>query len=195
MTIEIQTIRNIISIEDYLQHLEEYSHLFEICLQPPENIIWQTHDEFPYAGTLFLGDLNLKEEVTNNLEIHPFPEWVIKIYQPAKNPGKAYAIFPLLEKKFIKKTLQRKDFSKRIQKIQSKIDALNIERIIAVEYVDGMCLKVHENVPHYFLSVIPEGYDIPYLQVFEPRIDFIKSHLGFDTPYFQLPFKLQVKNK
>ena len=187
------TIGKIITNKEYLSNVEDYQHLFEICQQPPDTITWQTHDEFTYAGTLFLGDLNLNEQETENLEIHPFPEWVIKIFQPSKKPGKAYAIFPLLPKKFIQKTLPRKDFATRIQKIQSKIDSLTIEDIIAVKYVDGMCIKVPENVPHYFLSVIEKGEDIPFLQVFEPRIDFIKSHMGFDTPYFHLPFKLKVK--
>ena len=183
----------IINIDDYLVRVERFSHLFEICQQPPDTITWQMHDEFTQAGTLFLGDLNLNEQETENIEIHPFPEWVIKIFQPNKKPGKAYAIFPVLPKKFIQKTLARKDYNSRIQKIQEKINTLSAEDMIAVEYVDGMCLKVPENVPHYFLSVIQQGEDIPYLQVFEPRIDFIKSQLGYDTPYFHLPFKLKVK--
>ena len=193
MDASYQTPGKIIDIDYYLAHTDEFKHLFEICQQPPDTVTWQTHDEFPYAGTLFLGDLNLTEEETENIEIHPFPEWVIKIFQPNKKPGKAYAIFPIIPKKFIEKTLPTKDFATRIQKIQSKIDALTREDIIAVEYVDGMCIKVPVNVPHYFLSVIENGEDIPFLQVFEPRIDYIKSHLGFDTPYFHLPFKLKVK--
>ena len=193
MSEEYQTPQSIISIEEYLQNKEEYTHLFEICMQPSEDIIWQTHDEFSHAGTLFMGDLNLKEQITENFEIHPFPEWVIKIFQFQKNPGKAYAVFPKLPKKFIQKTLPRKNFATRIEKIQSKINALTSADIIAVEYVDGLCIKVPENVPHYFLSVIKDGEDIPYLQVFEPRIDLIKSHLGFDTPYFKLPFPLKIQ--
>jgi hypothetical protein len=193
MSSSYQKPNKIINIHEYLKNIEEYVHLFEICQQPPDTIMWQTHDEFTTAGTLLLGDLNLSEQETGIVEIHPFPEWVIKIFQPDKNPGKSYAIFPLLEKKFINKTLPRKNFVTRIQKIQQKIDSLTSIEIIAVEYVDGMCLKVRENVPHYFLSVIEKGEDIPYLQVFEPRIDYIKSHLGFDTPYFKLPFRLKVK--
>ena len=193
MCASYQTPGKIIDIQNYLAHIEEFEHLFEICQQPPDTVTWQTHDEFPDAGTLFLGDLNLSEQETENFEIHPFPEWVIKIFQPGKKPGKAYAIFPMLPKKFIQKTLPRKDFPTRIQKIQSKIDLLTSEDIIAVEYVDGMCIKVPENVPHYFLSIIKNGEEIPFLQVFEPRIDYIKSYLGFDTPYFHLPFKLKVK--
>lgn len=193
MSSKIQTVSKIITIHEYLDHAEEYQHLFEICLQPPDNITWQTHDEFVFAGTVFLGDLNLHEQETENIEIHPFPEWVIKIFQPNKKPGKAYAIFPLLPKKFIQNTLPRKNFSTRIQKIQEKINSLTADEIVAVEYQDGVCIKVPENVPHYFLSVVEKGEDVPYLQVFEPRIDFIKSHMGFDTPYFQLPFKLKVK--
>lgn len=183
----------IVNVQDYLNNIEDYGHLFEISQQPPDSVTWQTHDEFTYAGTLFLGDLNLKEQETENFEIHPFPEWVIKIFQPNKRPGKSYAIFPLLPKKFVQKTLLRTNFASRIQKIQLKIDSLTPEDIIAVEYVEGMCIKVPENVPHYFLSVIKEGENIPFLQVFEPRIDYIKSHLGFETPYFHLPFKLKVK--
>lgn len=193
MTNSFQKVGKIITVHDYLENIAEYSHLFEICQQPPDEITWQIHDEFAYAGTLFLGDLNLHEQETENFEIHPFPEWVIKIFQPNKNPGKAYAIFPLLPKKFIQKTLPRKDFGTRIQKIQLKIDVLTAAKIVAVEYQDGMCIKVPENVPHYFLSAIEKDEDTPFLQVFEPRIDFIKSHLGFDTPYFHLPFKLKVK--
>ncbi|TFG21305.1 MAG: hypothetical protein EU530_00735 [Promethearchaeota archaeon] len=193
MSSKIQTVSKIITIHEYLDHAEEYQHLFEICLQPPDNITWQIHDEFVFAGTAFLGDLNLHEQETENIEIHPFPEWVIKIFQPNKKPGKAYAIFPLLPKKFIQNTLPRKNFSTRIQKIQEKINSLTADEIVAVEYQDGVCIKVPENVPHYFLSVVEKGEDVPYLQVFEPRIDFIKSHMGFDTPYFQLPFKLKVK--
>ena len=193
MSSNIQTISKIIDIDEYLSHVNEYQHLFEICQQPPDDITWQTHDEFTHAGTLFLGDLNLHEQETENFEIHPFPEWVIKIFQPNKTPGKAYAIFPILPKKFIQKTLPRKDFATRIQKIQGKIDSITADEIVAVEYRDGMCIKVPENVPHYFLSVIEKGEGVPFLQVFEPRIDFIKSHMGFDTPYFHLPFKLKVK--
>ena len=192
MNSEIHTINKIIDVHEYLSHLDDYQHLFEICQQPPDDVTWQTHDEFKDAGTLFLGDLNLSEQETENLEIHPFPEWVIKIFQPDKNPGRSYAVFPLLPKEFIQKTLPRKDFSTRIQKIQSKVDSLTINDFIAVEYRDGMCIKVPENVPHYFLSVIEKDENIPYLQVFEPRIDYIKTHMGFDTPYFHLPFKLRV---
>ena len=144
----------ILSVEEYLSNKADFEHLFEICQQPPDSITWQTHDEFRYAGTLFLGDLNLKEQETENFEIHPFPEWVIKIYQPLKKPGKAYAIFPIIPKKFIQKTLPRKNFAIRIEKIQETLDALNPDNIIAVEYSDGMCIKVLENVPHYFLSVL-----------------------------------------
>jgi len=192
MTTSYQLPGKIIDVFEYLSNLEEYTHLFEISQQPPTSITWQTHDEFSHAGTLFVGDLNLHEQFTENLEIHPFPEWVIKIYQPNKKPGKAYAIFPLFPKNLIEKTLPRKNFSNRMNRIQEEIDSLTPNEIIAVEYIDGMCIKVPENVPHYFLSVIQENQDIPFLQVFEPRIDYIKSYLGFDTPYFKLPFKLKV---
>ncbi len=193
MSLKIQKVSKIITVDEYLSHVEEYQHLFEICQQPSDDITWQTHDEFAYAGTLYLGDLNLHEQETENIEIHPFPEWVIKIFQPNKKPGKAYALFPLLPKKFIQNTLPRKNFATRILKIQEKISSLSADEIVAVEYQDGVCIKIPENVPHYFLSVIENDENVPYLQVFEPRIDFIKSHMGFDTPYFQLPFKLKVK--
>ena len=67
MTVSYQTPGKILSIEEYLSHTAEFDHLFEICQQPPETIMWQTHDEFTSAGTLFLGDLNLKEQETENL--------------------------------------------------------------------------------------------------------------------------------
>ncbi|MBN2157197.1 MAG: hypothetical protein JW776_14225 [Candidatus Lokiarchaeota archaeon] len=192
MSIEYQIPENIINIHEYISHKDKFHHLFEISQQPPETITWQTHDEFSVAGTLFLGDLNLHEQITEYFEVHPFPEWVIKICQPLKHPGKSYAIFPILPKKFIQKTLPRKNFAARIQIIQQKLDEITPRDIVAVEYVDGMCIKVPENVPHYFLSVIKEGEDVPFLQVFEPRIDYLKSHMGFDTPYFKLPFQLKI---
>lgn len=137
--------------------------------------------------------MNLSETETPYLEVHPFPEWVIKIFQPLKKPGKAYALIPLLEKKFIEKILGRKNFSARIEKIQTKISEIKPEEIIAVEYCDGMCIKIPPNVPHYFISAIQEGEDVPFMEVFEPKIDFLKLGMGFDTPYFNLPFKLCIK--
>jgi hypothetical protein len=189
----LNEITNILTIDKYVSDPTRYNHLFEIATQPNPNIIWQVRDEFNSAGTLMVGDLNLSETETNQLEIHPFPEWVIKIFQPGKKPTLAYALVPNLNKKQIEE-LNSLNISERIIRINKFLGDLTSKDIIAVEYHDGMCLKIPRNVPHYFISKIESNQDIPYLQVFEPRIDFIKDFLGYEsTIYFHLQFRLKIK--
>ncbi|MCP4760630.1 MAG: hypothetical protein GY870_02540 [archaeon] len=186
----------IIREEDYIKAQEEYSHLFEIGILKKEmienNIDWMIRDGYNNAGTLMLGDLYLKKFETNELEIHPFPEWVILMHQPMKKSGKAYVIVPNVSEKDISRLIKR-EWGKRIEKIQKMLDGLTSENYIAVEYVEGISIKIPENVPHDFISVVKEGEVIPYLQVFEPNWEGIGKALKITTPYFTIKNSLKIQ--
>lgn len=187
-------IKQIVTIEEFLKNPNKYHHLFEITTQQPLDKEWVEREIFSLGGNLMIGDLNLSQQVTDVIEFHPFPEWVIKIYQPNKNPGIAYAVIPLLTKDEIAQ-YNKLDFYERNKAAQQKINTLYPKDFIAIPYVDGLCIKIPRNVPHYFLSVIKEGQDVPFLEVFEPKVPILEEVLKnkSNTIMLNLSFKLRLK--
>ncbi len=179
-------ISHILSPEEALAHAKDYSNLFEI-LQPPEGLSnFKRRDGFPGGGTLLVGDLVCNETQTTNLEIHPFPEWVLQSPRYGKHPGKAYAIFANVDPKFFERKIARKDWIGRVQAYNEYMKTLPIANFFAIEMPLGIIVKVCKNAPHYFLSAQSADQDSPYLVVFEPEIPVVAEELKAATAYFPL---------
>lgn len=185
-------ISRVFSPEDTIAHAKEYAHLFEI-LQPPEGLSnFKRRDGFPDGGTLLVGDLVCNETQTTNLEIHPFPEWVLQSPRYGKHPGKAYAIFANVDPKFFERKIARKDWIGRVQAYNEYMKTLPIDNFFAIEMPPGIIVKVCKNAPHYFLSAQTADLDSPYLVVFEPEIPVVAEELKAATAYFPLFSPLTV---
>ncbi len=186
----------IITESDYQDAASLYAHLFEISTPPAlmheKDLSWLVRDEVTQGGTLMVGDLLVKKHDTKVVETHPFPEWVIQLHLPGVKSGKVYAIIPNLSSKQIKR-LNRKDPSRRKEKTSENLKALSLDDFLAIEYVEGVCIKIPANVPHEFISLVGEGEEIPYCQVFEPNFAPMADLVKFDvTNFYDLEINLQV---
>jgi hypothetical protein len=185
----------IIHETEYIQAQKTYGHLFDIC-QPKLEMIekkidWWVRDAFDKLGTLMVGDLIVLKHESDMMEIHPFPEWVVQMHMVGKTSGKTYAIVPAFEEKDIRK-LEMRDWEKRIKKTQEMLDPLTEKDFIAIEYKEGISIKIPPNVPHDFISVVKIGENDPYCQVFEPNFASVVEIFKISTPYFNLKMKLKI---
>ncbi|MHA1150348.1 MAG: hypothetical protein ACTSR8_19140 [Promethearchaeota archaeon] len=194
MTENLQNVKTIIKMGDYLKDPNLYNFLFELQ-QPPNDInLWKIKYNFK-MGTPLVGDLILDLEKENNLEVHPFPEWVVFLRYTAKVNSRPYLIVPKLDNKFVRK-LSRKTIDDRISMLKEKIKALTIDDFLAFEYELGINVLVPAFIPHLFISSTikkEEGESPPYLQVFEPNIDILNTTLKIrPTYFFKLPFSVII---
>ncbi len=181
---EATKIPRILSPEEAITRGKDYCHLFEI-LQPPEGLLnFKPRDGFPGGGTLLVGDLICNETQTTNLEIHPFPEWVLQSPRCGKHSSKVCAIFANVDPKFFERKIARKDWIGRVQAYNEYMKTLPIESFFAIEMPPGIIVKVCKNAPHYFLSAKSTGEDFAYLVVFEPEIPVVAEELKAATAYF-----------
>ncbi len=139
-----------------------------------------------------VGDLVCNESQTNNLEIHPFPEWVLQSPRYGKKTGKAFAVFANVDPRFFERKIARKDWIGRVQSYNEYMKTVSKDNFFAIEMPPGVIVKVCKNAPHYFLSVLNPGEDFPYLVVFEPAIPVVSEELKAATAYFSLPNALIV---
>ena len=180
----------IITEKEYDQAQKEYDHLIDIGF-PPSNMLenkisFTVRDGIEHVGYLMLGDLLVFKHETSNLEAHPFPEWVIQLHQMSKKSGKVYAIIPKLSQKQIKR-LNRKSVEIRVEKTKEMLENLTMDDFIAIEYIEGISIKIKANVPHEFISVVNDGEVVPYCQVFEPNFSHIAETLKINpTAFFEL---------
>ncbi|MHA1889415.1 MAG: hypothetical protein ACTSYS_00350 [Promethearchaeota archaeon] len=196
---EKMKIHDINSNQDDLKSLE---HLVQYMIKPVdlpgEYEFFRVREIFP-AGKLLCGDLVVNETSSKQLEIHPFPEWVVQVIQPApvEESLPAYCVFLNLNKKQLKK-ISKMSTKEKKSEIKELVKSCTNNDIIAFKMAPGACVKVNPNVPHYFITEkSSEGKSIPYALVFEPSIDWeaMKIFGKFEsTAYFSLPFDLQVEN-
>lgn len=189
----VEIIKSIIRLKDYIENEEDFKYLFEIQLAPPGLKNFRPRFNFDKGGTLLVGDLVLNIEEEQYLESHPFPEWVVQLISKEGPIGSAYLIVPNLLNRFISR-LNTMNYEKRIVKIEEIIKNLTADDLIAFEYQIGVSIKVHANVPHTFISKIDlkKNEEPPYLQVYEPNLRIFNEVLKFKTPYYKLPFKIKV---
>ncbi|MCK4280578.1 MAG: hypothetical protein KAX10_00560 [Candidatus Lokiarchaeota archaeon] len=189
----VEIIKSIIRLKDYIENEEDFKHLFEIQLAPPGLKNFRPRFNFDKGGTLLVGDLVLNIEEEQYLESHPFPEWVVQLISKEGPIGSAYLIVPNLPNRFISR-LNTMNYEKRIAKIDEVIKNLTTDDLIAFEYQIGVSIKVNANVPHTFISKIDlkKNEKPPYLQVYEPNLRIFNEVLKFKTPYYKLPFKIKI---
>ena len=187
-------IQNLINLDNYIKNSEEYNHLFEVQLPPDDINIWKIRSNFD-MGTIMVGDLLLDLEKEANLEIHPFPEWVVHLRSKGVVNSKPYLIVPNFSKSVIKK-IKRKPIEEKIVIIKDEVKKLKIEDLIAFEYDLGINIMVPAFIPHFFIASKinkEKGGSPPYLQVFEPNIGIIAKNLNIKPTYFfKLPFTVIV---
>ena len=183
-------IMQIITKNQYEQAQKDYNHLIDICF-PPANMLenkisFTIRDRIEHVGFLMLGDLLVYKHETTVLEAHPFPEWVIQLHQVGKKSGKVFVILPKFSIKHLKR-LNRKSAEVRVGKTKEMLENLSVDEFIAIEYVEGISIKINANVPHEFLSIVNEGEVVPYCQVFEPDFSHIAEALKINpTAFFDL---------
>ncbi|WP_457559230.1 hypothetical protein [Candidatus Harpocratesius sp.] len=181
---------------NYLEAMVEYSHLFEISSPPSimkeKDLSFVVREEISQGGTLLVGDLIVKKRSTNILEAHPFPEWVVQLYNPGINPGKLFLILPKFSTKQVKR-FNRKSLALRFDKIKDALSDLTAVDFLVIEYVPGLCVKIPPNIPHEFVSITTNEQKNPYCQVFEPNYLPLSELLKFDvTKFFTLGFELKI---
>jgi len=186
----------IITQTKYFDSQLKWNHLFEIA-QPSNTMIsnnmdWMVRDGFDVAGTLLIGDLRVIKQETIVLETHPFPEWVIQLYEIGKKSGKVYAIIPKLSKDQLDQ-LNSMEYTTRITQTQNFLNDLNPEDFLAIEYVIGVNIKIPANVPHEFIALCTENENIPYCQVFEPNLEKIMKNLQISPAFFNLNKKISIR--
>ncbi len=193
MSENVNNIKSIIRLKDYIEREENFKHLFEIQLAPPGLKNFKPRFNFDKGGTFLVGDLVLNIEEEQYLESHPFPEWVVQLISKEKALGIAYLIVPNLANRIISR-LNIMNYEKRILKINEIINNLTVDDLIAFEYQIGVSIKVNANVPHTFISKInpKRNEKPPYLQVYEPNLRIFNEVLKFKTPYYKLPFKIKI---
>lgn len=179
-------ITDVWSVEDAIARQAEWGHLYEVQAPPPDHKNWRVREVFTQGGHLLVGDLLLDEQEARFLEVHPFPEWVVQVYQPGKRPGGAYAILPKLERKVVARRLPRKPWAKRVATLNKMLGRLSPAEFFAIQYEVGTNIKIPANVPHYFLAKCASGEDLPYMQVFEPSLPILDEGLKITTPYFDV---------
>ena len=186
----------IITENQYEQTQKEYNHLIDIGF-PPVNMLenkisFTVRDGIEHVGFLMLGDLLVYKHETSILEAHPFPEWVIQLHQVGKKSGKVFVIMPNFSIKQMKR-LNRKSVEVRVEKTKEMLENLSGDDFIAIEYVEGISIKIKANVPHEFVSVVNEGEVVPYCQVFEPNFTYIAETLKINpTAFFDLKDILKI---
>ena len=194
MTENIKNVKNILKMEDYLKEPNLYNFLFELQQPANDNELWKIKYNFE-MGTPLVGDLLLDLEKENNLEIHPFPEWVVHLRYPAKVNSKPYLIVPRFDNKFVKR-LMRKTIDEKISMLKEKIKTLTVDDLIGFEYELGINILVPAFIPHFFISSKirkEDGESPPYLQVFEPKLDIINKTFKIrPTYFFKLPFSVII---
>ncbi|MFX0100795.1 MAG: hypothetical protein ACFFCS_14560 [Candidatus Hodarchaeota archaeon] len=191
---------NFIDFSDDLEILNEYSHLIEYQIKPvdlpKEYENFRPRETFP-TGQLLCGDLVVNEEMTKQLEIHPFPEWVVQLIRLDTKDEQldGYEVALNVSKKDLKK-LGRKDWTTRVDMIKEMIKSMTEEDIVVFRMVPGICVEINANVPHYVICKNkPAGKSYPYMQVFEPTIDWekLKPFGKFaPTAYFTTPFEIKI---
>lgn len=177
--------------------LGTFSHLVEYQAKPTdlpkEHENFRVRETFP-LGNLLCGDLVINEEATKQLEMHPFPEWVVQLQRLDTPAGalRGYCIALDMTAKDLRK-LEKKDWRERKDAVKELVKACTPEQLVAFAMAPGICVKVPANVPHYFVSARNDGTKAhPYCQVFEPAIawDGVAVLGRFDpTAYFSLPFE------
>lgn len=184
-----------ISENRYNETQAKWGHLFEIAQPNPEmiekNLDWSIKDGYDVAGTLLVGDLWVIKNDTNVLETHPFPEWVIQIYQLGRKSGKVYAILPKITESQLNE-LNLTDYTIRVKNTQKILEGLQEEDFFAIEYHIGMDIKIPANVPHEFISVVSLEEYVPYCQVFEPNMEKIMNSLRMEPAFYKLQFRLKM---
>lgn len=189
-----------INFSDDASLLDEYSHLIEFQQKPAdlpqEYENFRPRDTFP-TGNLLCGDLIVNEEMTKKLEMHPFPEWVVQLIRLDTRDEQVdgHVVCLNVSKKELRK-LGRKDWSTRVGMNKEKIKAMTPDDLLAFRMAPGICVKVIANVPHYFIcKEKPAGKSYPYMQVFEPSIDWetLQPFGKFSpTAYFSTPFEIKL---
>lgn len=161
--------------------LAQYVHLVEYQSRPadlPQQFQnFKPRDSFP-MGQLLCGDLVINEEKAKQLEVHPFPEWVVQLVRietdvPSVN---GYCIALNMEQKEFKK-FAKKDWRIKKDDLKGLIKDVTADGLVAFKMGIGICLKVQASVPHYFVSAPAPGGNVlayPYCQVFEPTINWDK---------------------
>jgi len=194
MTETLVQIKNIINFDDYIKNPQEYNHLFEVQIPPDDINLWKIRYNFD-MGTPLVGDLLLDLESEKNLEIHPFPEWVVFLKSKGNINSKPYLIVPNFPKSFIKK-ISRKSVDEKINLIKNQVEGVQIDDLIAFEYQVGINILVPAFIPHFFISshIAKDTSETPpYLQVFEPKLDTLTKNLKIKTTYFlKLPFTVII---
>jgi len=179
----------------YLEIQSKWGHLFEIAQPNPEmiekNIDWSVKDGYDIAGSLLVGDLRVIKNETNVLETHPFPEWVIQMYQVGRLSGKVYAIIPKISKSQLKE-LNLTDYAARIKRTQKILDDLQEIDYFAIEYKIGINIKIPANVPHEFISLVSSNETVPYCQVFEPNMENIMKTFQIEPAFYNLKRNLKI---
>ncbi|MHA1369807.1 MAG: hypothetical protein ACTSWN_07765 [Promethearchaeota archaeon] len=191
----------IIDFQENIEGLNEYSHLVEYQIKPddiPEPFgIFKPREIFP-TGRLLCGDLIVNETSTKQVEMHPFPEWVVQLLRldTKDEPVDGYCVALNMEPKVIKKQ-KRKDWKTRTTIIKEFIKGCSEQDVLAFKMAPGICLKVNANVPHYFISgTTSPGSVYPYMQVFEPAINWEElapfGKVAESTAYFTMPFEIKI---
>ena len=174
----------IIREKEYFEARDKYAHLFDIGMPSQEmvekDLGWIVREEVNYGGAMMVGDLMVQKHKTNVLETHPFPEWVVQLHQMGKNSGKVYALIPNFSSKQMKR-LTRKKISERTEYTKQFLKELPPDDYLAIEYLEGISIKIGSNVPHEFISVVNSEEAIPYCQVFEPNLFPLSQMLNFDV--------------
>ena len=103
-----------------------------------------------------------------------------------------FVIMPKFSIKQLKR-LNRKSVEVRVEKTKDMLENLSVDDFIAIEYVEGISIKINANVPHEFVSIVNEGEVIPYCQVFEPDFTHIAETLKINpTVFFDLKEILKI---
>ena len=190
----------IIDFRENPEALKEIEHLAEFQAKPEdlpkefEN--FRPRGGFP-AGHLLVGDLVINEESSKQLEVHPFPEWVVQLVRldTASDSVDGYCVVLNIDAKDVRK-MEKKDWRERKDMIKEMVKACQPESLLAFRMVPGICVKVMANVPHYFIAAAKtETTDYPYCQVFEPNITWeeLAPFGKFEpTAYFQTSFEIRI---
>ncbi|HME51875.1 MAG TPA: hypothetical protein VKM55_06635 [Candidatus Lokiarchaeia archaeon] len=192
----------IIDYRESPETLKELDHLAEYQVKPEdlpkefEN--FRPRGGFP-AGHLLVGDLVINEESSKQLEVHPFPEWVVQLVRldTASESGDGYCVVFNVDAKDSRK-IEKKDWRERKDIIKELVKNCQPENLIAFRMVPGICVKVMANIPHYFIAAAKnDATEYPYCQVFEPNVtweELVPFGKFEPTAYFQTPFEIRVES-
>lgn len=194
---------NYMKIVDFRENselLKEFEHLAEFQAKPEdfpkefEN--FRSRGGFS-AGHLLVGDIIINEESSNQLEVHPFPEWVVQLVRldTTSESVDGYCVVLNVDIKELRK-IEMKDWWERKDMIKELVKNCQPETLLALCMMPGICVKVLANVPHYFIATAKtDEIEYPYCQVFEPNITW-EEYAPFGkfepTAYFQIPFDICI---